>query len=215
MEMLRNRSSRLSVSAGLLLACALACPPLAANPYPIKTCDDLYKAVDRPDGLMAIAGQYKPDQAGMDQLILMAKSCLATKSKVAEALRVFGDYENTAMHRDLPNSMAQDPKLSEKQLQHQLNSAYNQDEADLAGIRKHLMKMDHQALETVMRFMVTQQGDDLYGIYALEVIARCYPEEYDSYKTLMVPGTNLSDHWESVKESYLNKRDPIKVTDDP
>jgi len=186
----------------------------AAGQHPVNDCGQYTKVVANEKNLAALVPRIERSE-DMQQLFWLAARCGAPKSSIAKVMKEFGSYQDIGIHRDLPNSMARDPSLSHQQLQKLLDDEFDREEEELAQLRLKMMKADPKAFDIVMRFMIQQQGDELYGGYALEVIARNFPEQYETYVKLVPPGTDLAHDAEEIRQDYFGKKDALKADRSP
>lgn len=165
-----------AISVGLLGA---SMGTRADDKYPVGDCGQYVKAIASEKSLMALLPAIKRSE-DMQELLALSNQCKTSTSSLARVLREFNSYDDISMHRDLPNSMARDPSLTDEQLQKLLDDEFDQEEEELAQLRLKMMKANPTAFGAVMRFMIEQQGDEEYGAAAMEIIARNFPEQYDT-----------------------------------
>lgn len=133
------------------------------------------------------------------ELEQLTAKCSRITENMAVVLRNFFRYRHMMLERDYPNTMARLPGTN-------FNSLYKNDIYEIDMLLKKIKTENPTDVAAVLHFMAKQSEIDYtYAWTALEIVARDFPQSYDSYRSLSGAGTEGRRAWEVTKSRWLKK----------
>jgi hypothetical protein len=203
---MRNRDlPKVLASVLLTLACALAATQAAASAYVGITykvdCDEYARSLHG-DGQAtssdAEEAALRDSPLHIYELDRLADKC-KDDSSIAKTLRAFFVYTDLQGQSSGPRGTDLTPGATTKERDAAVDSLQAKLEKMLTGFKKG----DTKTLMTVLRYMVWQTDDNRYAVSACEIMARAFPENYDSLKPLTRDGSLERQAWDYNKEQWL------------
>lgn len=126
--------------------------------------------------------------------------CKVTNLQLALILRDYFSYRFSALNRDTPNTQAYKPNTD-------VNAIYQNNIHQLNELLPHFKNYDKAQVERILHYMVSSKDESYsYAGPALEIVARDFPDSYDSYKLLTQEGTKGRRLWIANKNRWLAHR---------